>query len=414
MRFSFVLILATFFVVSPLVSEAQNKVFGFHLMQKRRNLRIPFELHSNLIIVPALINESDTLHFILDTGVSSTIITDPTLMGTVNTAYVRNIELEGVGKDSSLKAIVSIGNTLRVGYARTFNHNLVVLERDILNLSELIGSPIHGLIGYELFDRFVITIDFRKREIHLRLPDNYKYRKRDGERIPLEVVDKKPYVDSVFIQEEDQKQKVKLLLDTGAGHAMMLNSYATSIPIPDTTINVQLGVGLSGKISGQLGRLDQVSIGRHSLPQVLASFPDSVSFGMKFKETDERQGNIGGELLRRFKVTINYRDGFMTLKPIKSAMKEPFEHDMSGMDLRAKGATYNEYYVDRIIDDSPAEAAGLQKDDRIMFINNIPASELNMTEIYKLLQRKEGKQINLIVRRGGQLIFTTIVLKRII
>jgi hypothetical protein len=397
-----------------LVTEAQSKIFGFHLMQKRRNLRIPFEFHSNLIIVPALINDSDTLYLILDTGVSTTIITDPTLLKYTNTEYVRNIELEGVGKDSSLKAIVSIGNTLRVGYARTYNHNLVILEKDILNLSELIGSPIHGLIGYELFDRFVITIDFRKREIHLRLPKDYKYRRRDGEKIPLEVIDKKPFVNNVFIKEANQEQKVKLLLDTGAGHAIMLNSYATTIPKPDTTINVQLGIGLSGKISGHLGRLDQVKVGRYSLPEVLASFPDSASFGMKFRESDGRQGNIGGELLRRFKVTINYAEEFMTLRPIKSAMKESFEHDMSGMDLRAKGVNYNEYYIDRIIDDSPAEEAGLQKDDRLMFINNIPAGELNMTEIYKLLQRKEGKEINLVIRRGGRLIFTSIVLKRII
>lgn len=414
MKFIVVLILATICVASPLVSEAQSKIFGFHLMQKRRNLRIPFELHSNLIIVPAVINNSDTLHFILDTGVSSTIVTDPTLMRHVNTEYVRKIELDGVGKDSSLKAIVSIGNMIRVGYARTYNHNLVVLEKDILSLSELIGSPIHGLIGYELFERFVITIDFRKREIHLRLPEDYKYRRKDGDKIPLEVVEKKPYLSDVFIKEAGKEQAVKLLLDTGAGHAIMLNTYATDLPIPDTTINVQLGIGLSGKINGQLGRLDEIKIGNYTLPSVLASFPDSASFGMKLRDSEERQGNVGGELLRRFKVTINYAEGFMTLKPIKRIMKEPFEHDMSGMDLRAKGANFKEYYIERIIGDSPAEAAGLQKDDRLVFINNVPASELNMTEIYKLLQRKEGKEINLIIRRGGQLVLTSIVLKRII
>lgn len=414
MKFIVVLILATICVASPLVSEAQSKIFGFHLMQKRRNLRIPFELHSNLIIVPAVINNSDTLHFILDTGVSSTIVTDPTLMRHVNTEYVRKIELDGVGKDSSLKAIVSIGNMIRVGYARTYNHNLVVLEKDILSLSELIGSPIHGLIGYELFERFVITIDFRKREIHLRLPEDYTYRRKDGDKIPLEVVEKKPYLSDVFIKEAGKEQAVKLLLDTGAGHAIMLNTYATDLPIPDTTINVQLGIGLSGKINGQLGRLDEIKIGNYTLPSVLASFPDSASFGMKLRDSEDRQGNVGGELLRRFKVTINYAEGFMTLKPIKRIMKEPFEHDMSGMDLRAKGANFKEYYIERIIGDSPAEAAGLQKDDRLVFINNVPASELNMTEIYKLLQRKEGKEINLIIRRGGQLVLTSIVLKRII
>ncbi|MBU1822782.1 MAG: retropepsin-like domain-containing protein, partial [Bacteroidetes bacterium] len=123
-------------------------------MQKRKSIRIPFELHANLVIIPAVINNSDTLHFILDTGVSSTIVTDPEVSRFINTQYVRSIQLDGVGQDSSVQAQISIGNTLRVGYARIFEHNLVVLEKDILKLSELVGTPIHGLIGYELFERF--------------------------------------------------------------------------------------------------------------------------------------------------------------------------------------------------------------------------------------------------------------------
>jgi len=102
------------------------------------------------------------------------------------------------------------------------------------------------------------------------------------------------------------------------------------------------------------------------------------------------------------------------MKPVRRAMKETFEHDMSGMDLRAKGADFREYYVDRVMDDSPASRAGLLEGDRLMFINNSSAKALNMTEIYKLLQRKEGQSINLVVNRNGALIFTTLVLKRVI
>jgi hypothetical protein len=406
--------LVLIFTVSPFASEAQNKTFGFHLMQKRRSIRIPFELHANLIIIPVQINKSDTLHFILDTGVSSTIITDPTVAKFINTKYVRSLQLGGVGKDSTLEAKVSIGNTLRVGYARTYNHNLVVLEKDVLKLSELIGTPIHGLIGYELFERFVVTIDFRHRELHIRPPERYRYRRSDGNKIPLRVVDKKPYIDNIVINEHKNEETVKLLLDTGAGHAVMLNTYATTIPLPDTIVNVQLGIGLSGKISGYLGRLDKVRIGGFDLLQVVASFPDSASFGSKLRVEDERQGNIGGELLRRFVVTINYPEEYMALKPIRKAMKETFEHDMSGMDLRAKGVQFNEYIIDKVIEDSPASEAGLRKDDLLVFINNISAKTLNMTEIYKLLQKKEGKEIDLIVNRNGKLVFTRLILKRII
>ena len=408
--FALTLILTT----SSLVTEAQEKKFGFHFIQKRRSTRIPFGLHANLIIIPARINNSDTLHFIVDTGVSSTIITDPSITPYINSEYVRTIQLDGVGQDSTLEAQVSIGNTLQVGYAQTYNHNLVVLQKDLLKLSELIGTPINGLIGYELFERFVVTIDFRQREILLQLPEDYRYRPRKGTLVPLEMVDKKPYISDILINQKGTEQRVKLLLDTGAGHAVMLNTYSTHIPLPDTTIDVQLGIGLSGKISGSLGRLQGINIGGYPLTSVVASFPDSLSFGGKLNPNAGRQGNIGGELLRRFRVTINYPEKYMVLKPIRRAMKETFEHDMSGMDLRAKGDTFNEYYIDKIVEGSPAFKAGLKKDDRLMFIDNSSASELNMTEIYKLLQRKEGRAIDIVVNRQGSLVFTTIVLKRII
>lgn len=399
---------------SSLVSEAQDKKFGFHFIQKRGSTRIPFGLHANLIIIPAQINNSDTLRFIVDTGVSYTIITDPTLRPYINSQFVRTIQLDGVGKDSTLEAQVSVGNTLQAGGALTYNHNLVVLKKDFLKLSELIGTPIHGLIGYELFERFVVTIDFRQREILLQLPDDYRYRARKGTKVPLEIIDKKPYISDILIRQKGSEQRVKLLLDTGAGHAVMLNTYSTHIPLPDTTIEVQLGIGLSGKISGSLGRLQGIEIGGYPLTNVVASFPDSLSFGGKLNPNAGRQGNIGGELLRRFRVTINYPEKYMVLKPIRKVMKETFEHDMSGMDLRAKGDDFNEYYIDKIIEDSPAFRAGLQKDDRLMFINNSSASKLDMTEIYKLLQRKEGRAINIVVNRKGSFVFTTIILKRII
>ena len=245
-------------------------------------------------------------------------------------------------------------------------------------------------------------------------PQHYRYRPRKGAKVPLDLVDRKPYINDVVIRGKGGEQKVNLLLDTGAGHAVMLNTYSTHIPLPDTTVEVQLGIGLSGKISGSLGRLDEVTIGGYPLSSVVASFPDSLSFGGKLSPKASRQGNIGGELLRRFRVTINYPEKYMVLKPIRRAMKETFEHDMSGMDLRARGEKFNEYYVDKVTEDSPAYDAGLEKDDRLMFINNSSASELNMTEIYKLLQRKEGKAIDLVVNRRGNLIFTTLILKRII
>ena len=55
--------------------KKEEDIHGFHLIRGKNVARIPFELHSNLIVVPVKINVSDTLRFILDTGVSSMMLT---------------------------------------------------------------------------------------------------------------------------------------------------------------------------------------------------------------------------------------------------------------------------------------------------------------------------------------------------
>jgi len=391
--------------------------FGFYLTQNRKVTRIPFQLHSNLIIVPVFINNSDTLHFILDTGVSATIITDPAAVRRMPMRYTRKVKLSGAGEGGQLQASVAIGNTLAMGAMRGAQQNIVVLEEDILKLSEYVGIPVHGIFGYELFNHFVVTIDFQRHELVLKQPGTYRYRRSHGIRYPIMIQDTKPYTDVLALVDNGRTMPLRVVIDTGAGHALLINRHGTTddIRLPDKVIRAQLGRGLSGVINGNLGRIQKIRFGNYELENVVASFPDSVAFGMKIQAgTTGRNGNIGCELLRRFRVTLNYADKYVVLKPVRKMLRETFEHDMSGMELKARGNDLRTYYVERIIDDSPAARAGLQEGDELLFINNAPARQLNISEIYKIMQRGEGKAVGLMVRRSGQVFFTEVILKRMI
>ncbi|WP_439555813.1 PDZ domain-containing protein, partial [Dyadobacter sp.] len=105
---------------------------------------------------------------------------------------------------------------------------------------------------------------------------------------------------------------------------------------------------------------------------------------------------------------------YMVLKPVKSRMREKFEHDMSGMEIRAEGTDLRSYIVNHIVDDSPASRAGLLEGDQLLFIDDHAATDLNVSEIYKLMQRGDGKNIDLLVKRKGDIFFTQITLKRMI
>lgn len=396
-------------------SQKKDDKFGFFLQGNSKFTRIPFQMHANLIIVPVHVNDSDTLHFILDTGVSSVIITNPDAVKKQKLRYTRRVQLTGAGEGHSLTASVAIGNTIGMGKMKATYQNIVVLEEDVLKLSEYVGIPIDGIFGYEVFNNFVVTIDFINRELLLVKPENYKYRSRQGDKYPIVIEDTKPYADVIALVEGGQELPIRVVIDTGAGHALLIDKSADNkIQLPEKVIRAQLGRGLNGVINGNLGRIDKVRFGKYELENVLASFPDSLAFGVKFAARNERQGNIGCELLRRFRVTFNYTDRYMVLKPIKRRLKETFEHDMSGLELRAKGKDLKEYVVDRIIEGSPAWDAGLEEGDEVLFINNKSSEDLIISEIYKLLQKGEGKEITLLVRRKGTIHFTKFQLKRMI
>jgi Aspartyl protease/PDZ domain len=397
------------------LKPANDERFGFQLAKRRKITRIPFEFQANLVIVPVKVNNSDTLRFILDTGVSSILITDPQIARNQHMKFARNVKISGAGEGSDIEAGIVLDNTVTMGDMIGYRQNLVVLKDDVLKLSEFVGSPIHGIIGYEIFNRFAVTIDFATNEIILENPEHYKYKPKKGERFPITIEENKPYLSTIELINDKQNLPLKVVLDTGAGHAISLDANRSNgIPMPEKIVKAQLGRGLSGIINGSLGRISKLRLGKFEMNNLVASFPDSSSYRVRGLELIERQGNIGCEFLRRFKVTFNYRDQYIVLKPINRRMKEPFEHNMSGIELMAKGEDYHEFTVDRVIENSPADNAGLLQGDRVMFINNKSSKDISISEIYKLFQKGEGKNINLIMTREGKVFFTTINLRRLI
>lgn len=388
--------------------------YGFHLLTSDKSIHLDFKVFSNLIVVPVVIDDLDTLQFILDTGVSSIIITDPALKEKLNLKHVREVQISGAGEEKPITASVSVGHKFQMGDFVGYQQNMVILNEDILQLSEFIGTPIHGIFGHCLFENYVVSIDFTAFVLSIYKPDKFKFRKRYGDKYPIVVTEGKPYTDAMKITASNFKEtNVRLVIDTGAGHALLLNSDDTTITLPEKVIRANLGRGLNGELYGNIGRVDKIKMGKYEMKDVLATFPDSLSFSMKFPPSDaNRQGSIGGELLRRFRVTLNYPEGYMALKANKKRFNQPFEHDMSGMDVRAYSGNYHRFYVKYISENSPAEEAGLMADDEIVFINNRNTNSMTISDIYKILSKKEGKTVDIFYRRDGRLGFTSMVLRR--
>lgn len=396
----------------------KERPFGFNPIRKKQNYTFcPFDLRANLIVVKTLIDNSDTLNFILDSGVQSIIVLDTSLRKKIRTNIGREIYISGIGEAPPFTASVSLGHTVKFGGIAGYNQNIVLLQEDFLNLSEYLGIPIHGILGSDIFKRFNVVIDYPRGELAFSDPHKYRYKKRKGVAIPLHLERTKPYITVNRLESNGKSiDSLKLVIDTGGAHSLLLNQE--SLPpelIPDKLTDGHLGRGLNGNIEGKLGRIDLLRFGNHDFKDVIVTFPDSMVFDSKItRDYLLRNGSIGGEILKRFIVTLNYAQNLLVLKPVRKSLNKPFESDMSGMDLRATGQDYRTFEVTGVIDQSVAYHAGVLPGDRIILFNKRMASSLTISELYEILSKKEGYPIEMVVLRDHSLKQISFRLKRTI
>jgi hypothetical protein len=292
-----------FFAIAISVFLSVNLVkaqftYNYKFKPKSRSVIIPFEMRNNLIIIKVKINQSDSLNFILDTGLRMNLVTDPQVALSLGLVYTRKLNILGFGEDEPLTAMVSVNNEIDFSGVVGTKQNLVALSEDKLDLSNYVGMPIHGVLGFDLFGSFVVKVDFQAQKITLIDPKKYKYKKRHGKKLPISIEDGKPYVMASTTTPYNKEIPLKLILDTGAGHGLLLEMASNpDIQLPAQTIFRQLGKGLNGTIYGQEGRIDCLRLGDYNLDQVITSFPDTNSRSSQFVKHTNRQGNLGCEVL---------------------------------------------------------------------------------------------------------------------
>ena len=391
---------------------------GFTFDGGTRRMEIPFERYNNLVVIPVTIDDQITLKFILDTGVQNAILTNRLYGDVLGLEYDREVVIKGPGENDSIKVLVVDNMDMSIARIQGKNTPLVVLEQDFLKLSNNLGADVHGIIGYELFKQFVIEVDFNDNKIVFHDPARFrkrKYykRKKYYKRIPLSIERTKPYINARITQKNGSKENVKLMVDTGASHAVLLNpSSSKRIDVPEKHIRSILGRGLGGEIYGLVGRIEELRFDKFEFNEVVTFYPDDDHYGYGLR-SGSRNGTIGGELLTHFNYVIDYRDEYLYLQEGDGFDRE-FEFDLSGLEMMSFGKDYDVIMVKYVREGSPAFEAGVRRGDILKSINGKDISGISLNYVNALLRSKPGRRIFMRLQRGTEELKMRFTLERLI
>lgn len=368
------------------------------MREKGKKVELPIIVSNNLVVIPLSINNGPPVNFLLDTGVKTNILFSKTFGNYIGLNYTRKLDLVGADGQTILTASVSPNNYIDMGPLEGIYQTLLVLDEDFMELEQVIGIPVFGVIGYEFFKYNPVKIDYDKQKITFYAGEMMKRKPFGYKKVDIKLDNSKPYIKGEVKQVAGSEIETKLLIDIGANHGLLLNRETSDkIVLPKEHIESDLGRSLGGDLFGFVGRTFLLNINGIKFKDVITSFPEETEFSYVIRESG-RQGSIGSEILGRLTVIMDYNREKMYIKR-GDTFAVPFEFDMSGITPRLMPSDEKVIFVTQIREGSPAYEAGIRMKDEFQDINNIPIDFWELPDLIKLFRSEEGREIKITMKR---------------
>jgi len=316
--------------------------------------RVPFELVNNHIYARGSIDGKEA-RFLVDTGG----------MNLLTPAAAVKFGLEAEGKlpgrgvgEETVDVAMAHAREVRLGDAVLDKPVFFVM--DLGKLPAVEGYASDGLVGYEMFRRFGVTIDYARHELLLAEPSKFAP-PVGAHAVPFELAERIPIVQGTL-----DGVPARLSIDTGSRASLSVHApfarehglVAKYAAAPESVV----GWGVGGPARGRPARLGTLQLGDLAIEGIAGDIftGDKGAFA-----SPDLSANLGGGVLRRFTVAFDYAAKQMYLAP-NADFRRADAFDRSGLWLLA--ATDGLDVVD-VAADSAALRAGLRPGDRISAID---------------------------------------------
>ncbi|MBI3662207.1 MAG: aspartyl protease family protein [Acidobacteria bacterium] len=373
----------------------------FTIAGGKTSTTVPFELLNNHIYVRVQLNGKGPFRMLCDTG-GANIVT-PELAKELGLKTEGALEGRGVGEKSEDVAVTQV-EELEVGGATVADQVFAVFP--LASLANAEGVAAQGLIGYEVFKRFVVRVDYERSELTLTIPSAFAY-KGSGTVVPFKFNGSIPQVEG-----EIDDIVGKFDIDTGSRASLsVLGPFAEKYDLKaryGAKVEAVTGWGVGGAARGLVTRAKVLKLGSVSVENPVTE----LSLQKKGAFTDPyAAGNVGAGVLKRFNIVFDYGKQQMIFERNANATK-PDTFDRAGMWMNLADGVFE---VIDVIAGGPAAEAGIKPGDRILSINGKTPAQLSLPAArVKLKSDPPGTKVRVKVKTGEQTREATIVLRDLV
>ena len=272
---------------------------------EKQVIEVPFSFDHNGVLLQVKINGKGPFNMLLDTGTSPSAID-------LTTAREIGLKLSAAAdpaKGVGTERILAYDTRLtRVEIGPFVAQDVAAGAIDLSKIEQVLGKPLHGILGYSLLKDRVVQIDYPKGIVRFYTvsPDvNAAPRANTPHRMrfPFRVIGGVPIIDEVYVN----GTKVKGLFDTGASDDFSLLPTAVERLglMAEAAVGDRVtGTGYRGSAEARAGKVKAIQIGAFSVsdPVVTLLLKGTIS------ERDVYGLNIGNAFLKQYVVTFDYQN----------------------------------------------------------------------------------------------------------
>ncbi|TMQ69334.1 MAG: PDZ domain-containing protein [Candidatus Eisenbacteria bacterium] len=377
-------------VFAPPIEAAADMRF----LDAAEAVEVPFVYRTRHVWLKASINGGPPEDFLLDTGASVTVI-DSAYAAAHGIASQGQIGVTGAGAAGG--AAFSSLDSVRVAGARggvVLAHQKVAVLALNPHLEPLFWRPLAGVLGYDFISRFVLAVDYDRGVLTLHDPRRFRYAGA-GTAIPLTLAGNIPVVKARL----NGAYEGEFRLDVGSGSSVDMHSpfvRAHDLRAKAGKSFEVTGGGFGGTFTSTLCRMKSFEIGPYRWSDPIVVLSQATTGGLA---SEDYAGNIGNQILERFKVTFDYDRRMVYLEPGRHYPQRD-RFSMAGFQLAKLDERFEAMQV---LPGSAADKAGLRPGDRVLTIDRATVASYDPETLRRTFEEgKPGERHTLEIERDGR------------